>query len=240
MSSIPGAPGSVPAPVVLFGTEPVVVGTAAVPLVEDGTPLMGLVDCVVEVKKVVGVVVVVSAGDRPELNEDDVDESGSLVVDDSSQLVEELPGVGTGKNDVEEAVVPGRVDEAKVVLEKGGNVLEFCEGNSVAVLDKSFVVSPGGDVDVKAVSVGFRLVDEELDEYVKDAIDELIESESSEDAELGVVADVMVGSKVPVTLLEGPAVNVGAVLDRLLDIVEVRDSGVLVKLPDALGVKDGA
>lgn len=106
-------------------------------------PSKGPVDSVVEVEKVVGEVVVVSAGDRSELSEDDVDSPVPLLKDDSEQLVEVFMPVGIGNSGVGEFVVVGSTSEAEVVFAKGKSVLVSCEGEIVAMLERSSVLSPG-------------------------------------------------------------------------------------------------
>lgn len=103
---------------------------------------MDMVDSMVEVEKVVGEVVTVSAGDMSELGEDDIEDPVPLLEDDSAQLVEEFMAVGTEDCGIGEGVVVGSVDEVKVVFAKGEDVLVSCEGDIVIILEGSSVVAP--------------------------------------------------------------------------------------------------
>lgn len=104
---------------------------------------MDMVGSMIEVEKVVGEVVSVSAGDRSELGEDDAGDPVPLLEGDSAQLVEEFMAVGIGNSGVGEGVVVGSVDEVEVVFAKGKSVLESCEGDIVVMLVRTSVVSSG-------------------------------------------------------------------------------------------------
>lgn len=204
-------------------------------------PLDGLA----KVEKVVGgvVVVVVVSGERSVLTGDEGGDGVTPMVDEFEQLVEEALAVVTGDVDVENSVVLGPTDEAEVVSEESDEDPLTCEDDGVVILEILLAIALDcGRDDVDAVSVGPRSLEGEPGEDEKEReTEDADEDEISEVREVGTLEDVIADAVGSVLLLEGLGVNVGAVVVRFAETLEVKDSGerVLLVVPTAAEVVPG-
>jgi hypothetical protein len=200
-------------------------------------PLDGLA----EVEKVVGRgVVVVVSGKRSVLTGDESGNGVTPMVDEFEQLVEEALAVVTGDIGVEDSVVLGPADEAGVFSEESDEDPLDREDDGVVILEVLLAIALDcGLNDVDAVSVGPRSLEGEPggDEEERETEDP-DEDEISEDREVGTLEDVISDAVGSVLLLEGLGVNVGAVVVRFPETLEVKGSGerVVLALPTAAEV----
>jgi hypothetical protein len=209
-------------------------------LLEEEMPSLEPLDGLAEVEKVVGGVVVVVSGERSVLTGDEGGDGVTPMVDEFEQLVEEALAVVTGDVGVENFVVLGPADEAEVVTEESDKDPLTCEDDGVVILEVLLAIALDCRLDgFDAVSVGPRPLEGERGEDEEEReTEDPDEDEVSEVGEVGTLEDVIADAVSSVLLPEGLGVNVGAVVVRFPETLEVKGSGerVLLVVPTAAEV----